>query len=139
MLTLAEITPLARQISSALPYVNEIKNAKEHRKALDLMDDLIEDYDGNLIVIEALSNAITRYEEQADEFADFNRAIGSQDGGIATLKVLMDQHQLNTSDFEQEIGKKSMVSLILNGKRQLSRKHIAKLAQRFSISPSLFF
>ncbi|EAR4894914.1 hypothetical protein IV713_004423 [Salmonella enterica] len=31
-----------------------------------------------------------------------------------------------------------MVSLILNGKRQLSLEHIRKLAARFNISPALF-
>ena len=51
----------------------------------------------------------------------------------------MEQHNLNTNDFENEIGKKSMVSQVLSGGKSLSRKHIELLSKRFNISPALFF
>jgi integrase len=39
-----------------------------------------------------------------------------------------------------EIGSKSLVSKILNGRgRNLTRDHIAALSKRFSVSPALFF
>lgn len=50
----------------------------------------------------------------------------------------MDQHKLNTTDFKNEIGGKSMVSMILNKKRKLSLQHIKALSNRFGISPLLF-
>ncbi|MNC82704.1 Antitoxin HigA [compost metagenome] len=58
--------------------------------------------------------------------------------GIAVLRTLMDQYELNQNDFQQEIGSKSMVSRVLRGERQLTTEHIRKLAQRFGISPALF-
>jgi len=58
---------------------------------------------------------------------------------VATLKFFMVNHNLNTSDFDKEIGKKSFVSMILNGKRNLTKDHIQKLSQRFCVSPALFF
>ena len=58
---------------------------------------------------------------------------------VATLKVLIDQHSLKTSDIDNEVGKKSMVSQVLSGKKRLSRDHIERLAARFDISATLFF
>ncbi len=43
----------------------------------------------------------------------------------------MDQHQLNTTDFQDEIGGKSMVLMILNGSRQLNKE----IADRCAITP----
>jgi HTH-type transcriptional regulator/antitoxin HigA len=51
----------------------------------------------------------------------------------------MDQHNLNTTDFKNEFGGKSMVSQVLSGGKQLTRNHIERLAKRFGISPALFF
>ena len=50
----------------------------------------------------------------------------------------MDQHKLNTTDFQNEIGGNSMVSMILNSKRNLSLEHIKALSNRFGVSPQLF-
>lgn len=60
-------------------------------------------------------------------------------GGVDTLKLLMEQHGLGVADFP-EIGSKSLVSKILNGRgRKLTRNHIAALSKRFGLSPALFF
>lgn len=139
MLAISEATKLSSALSSGIPFLAEIKNENDHEQALALMDQLIEDYDNNIIIIEALSSAITRHEESAEEFALFNQRQDNLDPSVSALKVLMEQHNLNTTDFENEIGKRSMVSLVLSGSRSLSREHIAKLSRRFGISPALFF
>ncbi len=139
MFAVAEVTQLAGSISAKLPILSGIHNAAEHQQALALMDELIEDYDANLIVIEALSNVIARYEDESLRFETFNNRQAELDPAVATLKVLMDQYGLNTTDFENEIGKKSMVSQVLAGKKNLTREHIAKLAVRFGVNPSVFF
>ena len=51
----------------------------------------------------------------------------------------MNQHNLTLSDFKTEIGSKSLVSMILNGKRNLTKDHIAKLSSKFNLDPALFF
>lgn len=38
-----------------------------------------------------------------------------------------------------EIGSKSVVSRVLSGERNLTKKHIQALSQRFGISPAVFF
>ena len=103
------------------------------------MEELIEDYDTNLVAIEALSNSIARYEAEGVSFSEFNQRIDAEDPAVSTLKVLMDQHRLNTTDFKNEIGGKSMVSQVLSGGKRLTRDHIERLATRFGISPALFF
>ena len=54
------------------------------------------------------------------------------------LRLLMEQHELKGTDFP-EIGDKTLISKILNGSRSLTKDHITKLAERFGISPALFF
>lgn len=135
----AEVTKLAGSIMSNVPLLAGIRNATDHQQALELMEELLEDYDTNLVVIEALSNVIARYEKESLRFDMLNRRQIGLDPAVATLRVLMDQNGLNTTDFEAEIGKKSMVSQVLAGKKKLTREHITKLAQRFGVNPAVFF
>ncbi|AYH04316.1 helix-turn-helix domain-containing protein [Pectobacterium parmentieri] len=76
--------------------------------------------------------------EDAPEFVAFNERIKALPAGIALLRILMDQHGLTQSDFEAEIGKKSLVSRILNGERTLTVDHMSALAKRFDIPVSAF-
>lgn len=73
MLITNEITQMAKAIVTQLPILNGIANSDEHQQALILLEDLIENYDENLVIIEALSNVIARYEDDAAEFDDFNK------------------------------------------------------------------
>jgi HTH-type transcriptional regulator / antitoxin HigA len=59
--------------------------------------------------------------------------------GLEMLRYLIELHNLRQSDLENEIGKQSVVSDILNGKRKLTTKHIKKLSKRFGVDPSVFF
>jgi HTH-type transcriptional regulator/antitoxin HigA len=57
---------------------------------------------------------------------------------LAVLGVLMDQYGLGVNDLP-EIGSKSLVSRILSGERNLTKKHIQALSKRFGINPANFF
>ena len=53
----------------------------------------------------------------------------------------MEQHNLNTTDFENEIGGKSLVSMSVDDfkwKTLSKPKAHSKLAERFHVSPQLF-
>lgn len=54
------------------------------------------------------------------------------------LRLLIDQHGLTQSDFQQEIGGKSLVSQILSGKRSLTLGNIRALSKRFGITAAMF-
>ena len=58
---------------------------------------------------------------------------------VEVLKFLMESHGLNQKDLTPEFGAESTVSLVLSGKRQMNRDHIAALAKRFTVSPAVFF
>ena len=102
------------------------------------MEEVINDYDTYLPLIEVLSAAIEKWENESDEFSEFNQHIKNLDDGIAALKTLMDQYQLKADDLKGEIGSKSLVSMILNGSRNLTLDHIKALSKRFKIPPAVF-
>lgn len=130
---------LLNALNTAFPLAREIHTVKQHEQALAQLEVLLEDYDTNCIIIEALSAAIERYESQASEFQAFNRRQKNLDSAVEMFRLLMEQYDLNTTDFEAEIGKKSLVSQILNGHKQLTRRHIENLSNRFGVSPGIFF
>lgn len=127
----------ANALFSEASFITEIQTDAEYQNALALMDDLIEDYEKQRPLIAILSTAIERWENTADEFTEFNQRIKALDG-IATLKLLMEQHGLGISNLP-EIGSNTLVSKVLNGKRNLTKSHIEALSKRFGLSPALFF
>ena len=58
---------------------------------------------------------------------------------LDVLHFLMDQHDLKQKDLVGVFGTPSVVSEILNGKRELNKGHIGRLSERFRVSPELFF
>ncbi|MCZ2722362.1 hypothetical protein O1D97_12175 [Marinomonas sp. 15G1-11] len=91
MLVTNEIIQMARAILAQLPILNGIENSDEHQQALILLEGLLENYDENLITIEALSNVIARYDDEAKEFDAFNKRQADINPVTAKLKVLLDQ------------------------------------------------
>ena len=57
---------------------------------------------------------------------------------IETLKFLLENNDLTGSDLGRILGQRQLGSKILNGKRRLSKTHIKKLAEYFSVEPSVF-
>ena len=55
------------------------------------------------------------------------------------LRFLMDQHGLKQKDLVDVFGAPSIVSEVLNGKRELNKDQIRRLSERFHVSPELFF
>ncbi|AXS82907.1 MULTISPECIES: type II toxin-antitoxin system HigA family antitoxin [Marinobacter] len=129
-----------REALARVPYVAHIETQDDYERALELMDQLVDDYDANKLLIEILAVSIERWEDQAAEFSDFNAAVAETDRGIAVLKTLMAQHGLGVADLP-ELGSKGNVSKILNGAegKKLTRKHMEALGKRFGVSPVLFF
>ena len=129
-----------REALARVPFVAHIETQDDYERALELMDQLVDDYEANRLLIEILAGSIERWEDQASEFSDFNATIAETDRGIAALKTLMAQHGLGVADLP-ELGSKGNVSKILNGAegKKLTRKHMEALGKRFGVSPLLFF
>jgi HTH-type transcriptional regulator / antitoxin HigA len=57
---------------------------------------------------------------------------------LSMLKYLMQESSMTQADLGRLLGNRALASLILNGRRQLSKSHIRKLANHFKLSPALF-
>jgi HTH-type transcriptional regulator / antitoxin HigA len=58
---------------------------------------------------------------------------------IEVLRELMEANNLRQKDLITEFGAESIVSEVLNGRRELNKDHIERLSRRFRISPAVFF
>ena len=58
---------------------------------------------------------------------------------LQVIAELMDANDLRQKDLVDVFGTESIVSEVLNGKRELNKDHIKKLSARFNVSPELFF
>lgn len=127
----------ANDLTSELPFLGSSPSRQDYGDALALVEYLIE-HDPDSPLVEMLTTKIDKYENESPEFAEFNARVASIPSGVALLRTLMDQYQLTQSDFENEIGKKSLVSRILNGQRTLTLDHMRALAKRFGVPVSAF-
>jgi HTH-type transcriptional regulator/antitoxin HigA len=81
--------------------------------------------------IELLSLLVERYESQ-------RYPIPAADP-VTVLRFLMDQNGLSQRDIVQDIGgSESLVSMIMNGQRNLTVDHIRNLSAQFHVSASVF-
>jgi Predicted transcription regulator containing HTH domain len=129
----------AKELFAQASFLTEIRDEEDYDNALALMEELLEDYDEHRTLIGILANAIEEWENVAPEFAEFNQRVAQLDDGVAVLRTLIDQYQLKAEDLKEEIGSKSLVSMILNGTRNLTREHIQALSLRFKLNPAIFF
>jgi antitoxin component HigA of HigAB toxin-antitoxin module len=56
----------------------------------------------------------------------------------AMLKHLMEEREMNVSDLGRVIGSQSNASLILSGKRAISKRVMRLLSEHFCVSPQVF-
>lgn len=129
-------------IAEARPFV-QIADETGYEQALEALESVLELADDTPDdpmnpLIDMLSRAIEQYETQDTELAAFLSEAEATSADIALLKTLMAQHHLTGSDLP-EIGGKAMVSKVLSGQRELSRKAIEALAERFGVRPAMFF
>jgi len=78
-----------------------------------------------------LTLLIERYEEDRYPIPDADQ--------VDVLRFLLRHNGLSQRDIAAELGSESTVSLVLSGKRRLTRDHIARLSRRFHVSPAVFF
>lgn len=112
-----------------------IRSARDHGAAQAILDRLIGREDltrGQLDYLEGLVRFVEEYERER-RLADFE-ALSPLD----LLKHLMEENDMTTTDLGYILGSRGLASEVLNGKRGLSKMLIAKLTERFQVSPALF-
>lgn len=81
--------------------------------------------------VELMTLLIERYESERFPIMDTKP--------VDVLRFLLECNGLSQRDISSELGSEATVSLVLSGKRQLTREHIARLSRRFRVSPAVFF
>jgi HTH-type transcriptional regulator/antitoxin HigA len=114
-----------------------LRNKGDFARATEVMDGLAAREEGSLSrdeqdYLETLSLLVEEYDSRQPL-----ETVGARP--IEVLKHLMDAHEMNTSDLGRLLGSKGVASEVLNGKRSLSKTHIAILAAKFNVDVSLFF
>ncbi|UDJ81792.1 helix-turn-helix domain-containing protein [Kosakonia oryzae] len=133
----ADALKATNDLIAAVPLLGEHPGEKDYQEALELVEYLLEN-NPTTPLLDILCAKISAYENSQPDIIALREEMAEIPPGIAVLRTLMDQYHLTTSDFQDEIGSKSMVSRVLNGERQLNINHIKKLAARFGVSPLLF-
>jgi HTH-type transcriptional regulator/antitoxin HigA len=57
--------------------LTHIDNQHDYESALALIDELVDDYDNNVQLLDLLAASIERWEDNAEEFAEFNRRVAA--------------------------------------------------------------
>jgi HTH-type transcriptional regulator/antitoxin HigA len=104
----------AMKIAGRLAIYEEGTLAQREQDFLDTLTVLIEDYERN------------------------NCAELPEVTPLEMLKHLMEEHEMNISDLGRLIGSQSNASLILSGKRDISKRVMRLLSQHFGVEPSTF-
>ena len=130
----AEITDAreyAELLRAALPHV--IHTAAENQRCTDVLEGLLrrkKRSSEEKRLAELLTLLIEEFETK--EYGPLHA------GPIDILRHLMDANGLRQVDLLDVFGTASVISEVLKGKRELSKAHIAKLSERFHVSPALF-
>lgn len=101
------------------PFVSYVARVREHLSP------------GEVDYMDAVSAFIQAYEEEHVTLDDVH--------GVEMLKALMEMNDLKQTDLIAEFGSASLVSDVINGRRQVSKAVIMKLAERYNVSPEVFF
>ena len=131
----AEITnpaEYAHLLGDALPHV--IHTESENDRCTALLENLLRQKN-RTAEEKRLAELLTLLIE---EFEEKEYALPAGDP-IDMLRHLMDSNNLRQVDLLDVFGTASVISEVLNSKRKLSKTHIAKLSERFHLSPALFF
>ncbi len=107
----------------------EYDNAVELLDRIAVLDERTEDQED---YIETLSGLVEQYDDK-------HFAINDSDiSPIESLLYLCEQNDMTASALGELLGNRSLGSKVLRGERQLSKEHIRKLCDRFSVSSDLF-
>ncbi len=137
-MNLEQIEKSLNAINGEASFIFSIQNKAEHRKALELIELLLGNNETHEILIDLLCHSVEKYENYAPEFSEFNKKLLEVEAGNSALAVLMDQHNVKAHELSHEIGGEGLVSMVLNGKRELTTCNVKKLSARFNVQPTFF-
>ncbi len=132
---MSTIAPETQQQWMVIAPILTIRNEQEYDQGVARLNDLLDEVGTDehhplYTLLDTLAIVIETYEEA-------HYPIPSCDGA-EVLSYLIEEHALSSADLP-ELGEPNIVEDIVNGQQSLTVQQIRALAQRFSVSSSVFF
>jgi HTH-type transcriptional regulator / antitoxin HigA len=133
-LDLKSVQSAWRGLNKLVP-LGPIVNDRAFERRVRIMDELLDRVGANeshplVPLLDLVSKSIEAYEMQHHALPEASPE--------QVLSYLMAEHDLTQTDLAEELGGQSVVSAILNGKRELNARQVKALAKRFNVSPAVF-
>jgi HTH-type transcriptional regulator/antitoxin HigA len=128
----APATSYAELLSETQPEV--IRSEEQNQQYIQMLDELT----SRKIVTPAEEKLIALLLVLIEEFEDKNYPVPDAKP-VDVVRHLMEANDLRQKDMVDVFGTESVVSDVLNGKRDLAKEHIRRLSARFHVSPAVFF
>jgi HTH-type transcriptional regulator / antitoxin HigA len=133
-LDLASVQTAWQGLNKLVP-LGQITSERDYNRRVRVMDELLDRIGANeshrlMPLLDLVTKEIESYEAANHAMPDATPA--------AVLAYLMAEHKLKQTDLAEELGGQSIVSAILNGKRELNTRQVKALATRFNVSPTVF-
>ena len=133
-LDLASVQSAWQGLNKLVP-LGTITGERDYKHRMQVMDELLDRIGANethrlMPLLDLVAKEIEAYESKHHALSDATPA--------AVLAYLMEEHNLKQTDLAEELGGQSIVSAILNGKRELNTRQVKALAKRFNVSPAVF-
>lgn len=137
MSRLAKSQPLVRDDYLALVKrfpLRPLRGEREYDAAAAMLDSLVlrDLSEGEQDYLQAL----TRFVEDFDQTN--RQAPGAALSALARLRHLMVENQMTSADLGRVLGSASAASMILHGRRAISKAQLKKLSARFRVDAKLF-
>lgn len=89
--------------------------------------------EGDTEYLDVLDRLIEDYEEK------YHGMVGPEATALDRLRALLSEAGMSVSDLGRLLGNRSLGSLVLTGRRELSKAHIRVLAEHFKLNAGYFF
>ena len=133
-LDLASVQSAWQGLNELVP-LGTINSERDYKRRVQIMDELLARVGANeshrlMPLLDLVTREIETYEAKHHALPEATPA--------AVLAYFMQEHNLKQTDLAEELGGQSIVSAILNGKRELNTRQVKALATRFNVSPAVF-
>ena len=133
-LDLASVQTAWQGLNKLVP-LGQITSERDYKRRVRVMDELLDRIGANeshrlMPLLDLVTKEVESYEATNHAMPDASP--------VAVLTYLMAEHNLKQTDLTGDLGGQSIVSAILNGKRELNIRQVKALATRFNVSPSVF-
>jgi HTH-type transcriptional regulator/antitoxin HigA len=115
-----------------------IRGRRAHDQAMAMVRELAPADEGSLSLgeqdyLDALTVLIEDYDRRQEDDAT------AQASGLDVLKSLMEARAMTVGELGEVVGSQANASLILSGRRPMSKAVMVKLGEFFGVRPAVFF